>query len=410
MNILFVTHYFEPDSGAAAVRISRLARILHQRGHRITVLTTLPHYPVGQIADGYRGRLSTIEERGGIRVIRTWLFATPSSRISRKLISQNTFMLTVLLRGLGAQRPDVMFIEAQPVFTSFAGVMLSKFKRVPYILNVSDLWPDHLLSVGALTETHPIYRAARRMVDATYRGAEGIAAMSPGWAEKIAGYIGSNDKIRVIYNGVNLARFHPGVDANIFLERHNLVGTQHVASLHTITFIGTFATQYDFDLMFEVAKRLAVREDVIFLFIGSGSQADAVAQFNLPNVRRIEWIPHDEIPQAWAVSTLTYWAMRDAPLYRGTIPAKLYEALACGVPVAAAMEGEGARLIEASGGGLTVPCGDVDALCEAISRLLDHAELRQQYSRSGRAYAEAHFDPENVTTQYENLLQAVASG
>lgn len=178
------------------------------------------------------------------------------------------------------------------------------------------------------------------------------------------------------------------------------------APLHRITFIGTFATQYDFDAMFEVAKRFVTRNDVIFVFIGSGSQAETVKQFDLPNVRHIGWIAHDEIPQAWAASTLTYWAMRDEPLYRGTIPAKLYEALACGVPVAAAIEGEGARMIGTSGGGLTVPCGDIDGLARAITRLLEVAELREECSRSGRAYAEAHFDPEGVAAQYESLLQA----
>lgn len=427
MRILLVTHYFEPDSGAAAVRLSRLAHILQERGHSITVLTTMPHYPVGRITAGYRGRFAVIEDRDGIRVIRTWLFATPSPRISRKFISQGSFMLTAALRGLGIPRPDVMLVEAQPVFTSLVGVFLSKLKRAPYVLNVSDLWPDHLLSVGALTENHPVYRAARRVVDATYRGAAGIAALSPGWAEKIAGYIGHRDTIRVIYNGVDLGRFHPDIDGTAFRRQHHLIDLNDSASVGVsyqhapaktitdgapllVTFIGTFATQYDVDGMFHVAEQFVSRPDVRFVFIGSGSQAGRVAQFNLPNVRRIDWIPHDAIPQAWAASTVTYWALRDAPLYHGTIPAKLYEALACGVPVAAAMEGEGARMIRVSGGGLTVPCGDTAGLAQIITRLLDDAELRAQCRRAGRAYAEAHFDPDTVATQYEDVLRAAFCG
>jgi len=136
MHILFLTTYFEPDSGAAAVRLSRLAHLLKARGHDITVLTTLPHYPVGQIQANYRGKFAIVEDRDGLRVIRTWLLATQSPRISRRLISQNTFMLTALLRGLGIKRPNVMLVEAQPIFTGFAGALLGKIKRVPVVLNV----------------------------------------------------------------------------------------------------------------------------------------------------------------------------------------------------------------------------------------------------------------------------------
>jgi glycosyltransferase involved in cell wall biosynthesis len=256
MHLLLVTTYFEPDSGAAAVRLSRLARLLHARGHQVTVLTALPHYPQGRIRDGYRGRFAVVENRDGLRVMRTWLWATPSSRISRRLVSQNTFMLTAALRGLAIQRPDVILIEAQPIFTSLAGVLLSRIKRAPYVLNVSDLWPDHLLSVGALTEQHPVYRLARGLVNATYRGAAHIVAMSPAWARAIQGHIGNGQKISVIYNGVDLASFRSDRDTTAFRARYGL--NDHFV----ISFIGTFATQYDFETLFGAVRRMEGREDV----------------------------------------------------------------------------------------------------------------------------------------------------
>lgn len=400
MNILLITTYFEPDSGAAAVRLSRLAHILAERGHAVTVLTTMPHYPVGQIRAPYRGRFAQIEQRGQVKVVRTWLYATSSPRISRRLISQNSFMLTSFLRGLRLKRPDVMLIEAQPVFTSFSGVLLSRFKRVPYVLNVSDLWPDHLLSVGVMKATHPAYRAARHAVDATYRGAKAITTLSPVWAERIEGYIGQGEKIQVIYNGVDLERFNPAQDGANFRAAHNL-SPQH----KLVTFIGTFATQYDFETLFKVVANLQSREDVQFVFIGSGSQAEKVANADYPNLHHIPWIDHETIPQAWAASDVTFWAMRDETLYKGTIPAKLYEALAVGVPIAAAFEGAGADLLAASNGGLSVNCGDVDGLTYSVKRLLDDTVFAERTRLAGRAYAEAHFDPQHVADRYETVLK-----
>jgi colanic acid biosynthesis glycosyl transferase WcaI len=406
MRILFVTTYFEPDQGAASIRLTRLVKELASRGHQITVLTTLPHYPQGRIQDGYRGKAVVVENRDGVRVIQSWLWATPSARISRKLISQMSFMVTAAIRGLSIPRPDVIFIEAQPIFTSLAGVWLSLWKRAPYVLNVSDLWPDHLLTVGAMTEKHPIYRIARWVVDQTYKGAARITCASPGWVEAIERYIGANDKTQVIYYGVDLERFRPGLDTAAFREKY-ILGAGKL-----VTFIGTFATQYDFEAMMAVARRFASRQDVRFVFIGAGSQSDTMrqqlAQDGLSHVQWLDWVDQSEIPLAWAATDITFWMLRDQALYRGTIPRKLYEAMASGTPIVAAMEGIAAKLLEESGGGVAVPFGDVDGMVKAITQLLEDTDLRVECSRRARAYAEEHFDAGQATVKYERVLSEIA--
>lgn len=403
MKILIVTHYFEPDSGAAAVRLSRLARILQSRGHEITVLTTLPHYPVGRIKEGYQGKLWMSENRDGIRVIRAWLWATPSKKISRRLISQMTLMLTAGIRGMGIAKPDVVLVEAQPIFTGLAGRWVSKVKGAPFVLNVSDLWPDHLLTATSMTEDHRVYRLARRVVDSTYRASRHIVAMSHGWADKIAGYIGADDKIRVIYNGVDLERLRPDLDDSAFRAKFDL------GDKTLVSFIGTFATQYDVEGMLRVTEAFQAREDVLFVFIGAGSQGDDLRerlnQGEFPNVRLIDWIDHSEIPYAWSATDIAFWVMHDKALYEGTIPAKLYETLACGVPVCAAHGSEGARMVADSDCGVIVPPGDSEKLVSALSALLDDESRRRQYSQSARAYAETHLSAEAVADAYEAILQ-----
>jgi colanic acid biosynthesis glycosyl transferase WcaI len=403
VHILLITTYFAPDGGAAPVRLTRLARQLQARGHNVTVLTAMPHYPHGIIPEGYRRKLTTTETIDGVTIIRTWLWTSESNRISRRLISQISLMVMLFLRGLFLPRPDVVLIEAQPMFTNFAGSLLSRLKRVPYVQNVSDLWPDHLLSVGKMTENHPAYRLLRTLVDATYRGAAEIVAMSPAWAEAIERYVGKSDKLTVIYNGVDLTRFSPDVDGGAFKAKHGLEGERMVG------FIGAFTTQNDFTTMLDAAKRLQHLDDTIFVFIGGGAQVEVVhnrlLEGDLSNVRYLGWIEHDDIPQAWASLEVMILALRNEPLYAGTVPAKFFEAMASGVPIAAAVQGVAAEMIEESGAGIAVSCGDVEGLARAVEQLLDDG---QAAGEAARRYAETHFDPERVTQMYESLLKRAA--
>lgn len=409
MHILLVSNYFEPDSGAAAVRLTRLVKILHDRGHQITVLTSLPHYPQGRVHSGYRGRFVVKEDRDGVRVIQTWLLATSSPRISLKLISQISFMLSASLRGLGMPCPDVILIEAQPIFTSLAAVFLAMIKRCPYVLNVSDLWPDHLLTVGVLQENSLIYRTARRLVDFTYRHASCIVAMSPEWAAIIQDHIGDSPSkdVRVVLNGVDLQKFRPGLDTTDFRRKYQLSNEQRL-----ITFIGTFSTPYDFRTQLDVARHFNDRTDVKFVYIGRGSQStyfkEQVMNSDLSNLRWIDWIEHAEIAYAWNASHITYWALRDQNLYRGTIPAKLYEALACGTPIAAATEGISGDIVSNNRVGIAVPCGETSRLITAIEHLLGDESFREECSQNARWYAENNFNPDVVAKEYETVLKTAA--
>ncbi|MGQ9887846.1 MAG: glycosyltransferase family 4 protein [Aggregatilineales bacterium] len=406
MHILFITAHFEPEQGAAPVIITRLARALRQRGHDITVLTALPNYPQGRVCDGYRGRWQVTEDVDGVRVIRTWLWATPSPKISRKLVSQVSFALTATLRGLRLPRPDAALVEAQPMFTHLAGAALCRARRIPYVLDVHDLWPDHLLTVGAVTAQHPVYRAFRALTNASLRGAAGIICLTPYLTERVSHYARDASKVQTVLSGIDLNRFRPNLDGSAFRAQYGL-GNDRLVS-----FIGAFVTAYDFDTMLAAARLLNGRSGVRMLLAGSGTQAariDALlADGDQAQVTRIGWVDYDDVPAAYAASDVCFWALRPEPLYRGTMPTKLYEAMAAGLPTAAAVEGVAADFLRETGAGLSAPCGDAVGLAAAVARLLDDAALRARCARAGRAYAEAHLDYARAADAYQAMLMQAA--
>jgi glycosyltransferase involved in cell wall biosynthesis len=403
MHILFITHYFAPDSGAAAVRLTRLAKLLRARGHRITVLTTMPHFPEGRIREGYRGRWVRVDEIDGMRVVQVWLWATPSRKIIWRLLSQLSFMFMGFLRGLFVARPDVIFIENQPIFTGLMGWALSKIKRRPYLLNVSDFWPEHLVALGVMRESHPLYRIFRALVNLTQRQAHTVVTLSDELYTNIQKRIGHAKHQRTILNAADLALFDPNVADNGFRARH------HLDERPIISFIGTFQSNLDYKAFFDVLGRFNGRDDVQFVLIGGGGniyQVEERLQTEAwTHVRLLGWLPFEEIPQAWRVSYLTFWTVQANYAGRNQIFGKIYEAHAAGVPIVACTEEVMARFIQRSGGGITVPFGDVERAVQAIDAYLANPDLRAQHSQKARAFAEEHLDPENVASAYEEVLR-----
>src|SRR2546421_7649124 len=150
-HILFITPYYPPEKGAAAVRISETAMCLVKRGHQVTVLTTFPNYPTGIVPSEYRGHVIQRESLDGVCVIRVWSYVSPNKGFLRRILAQFSFgCLTPLFGGKEVGYPDVIIVESHPLFNAIAGRILAKRKHCPFIFMVSDLWPASAVALGGL--------------------------------------------------------------------------------------------------------------------------------------------------------------------------------------------------------------------------------------------------------------------
>ena len=406
MKILFITHYYEPDSGAAANRLTRLAKQLQMRGHTITVLTTMPHYPKGVIPEKYRGRWVVTEDRKGIQVIQVWLYTSTKQRVSRRLFSQLSFMITGTLRGIFIQSHDVILIENQPIFTALAGWLLSRLKRTPYLANISDYWPEYLVVAGITKETSLIYRLFRAIANRTQRDAKAIVTLLDDLLVKVENRIGKVAISRVIYNAVDLEQFSPTIDNQPFRDKYNL------GDARLITFLGVLGNHIDLETMLQVAAHFNTYPNLKILFVGTGQQKEtlknALDKEQFSHCHWIEWIDYSEVPAFWSASYLTYWALHDNPLDQMRFQAKLYEAMASGTPAVIAVKGLMHNILTESNAGVTVPPGDVDGMIQAIDQLLNDESYYQTISTNARHFAEANYDLQSNIDQYETLLQKIA--
>jgi colanic acid biosynthesis glycosyl transferase WcaI len=405
MHILVLTQYFHPEFGAAAIRLKRLTAHFVRAGHRVTVLTGMPNYPEGIIRAPYRGRL-TLRERdeSGVEVVRAWVFASPSKRARARLLNQASFLAASALRGLTLSQPDVLYVESHPLFATLSGGWLAARFRAPILLNVSDLWPESAVATGALHADSTIVKVAARVERWAYDRAAHIVAMTRGVYDGVLAVHPQPGRVSLIRNAADLDRFAPAAPE----KRAQARAVLGLGEAFTAVHVGNMSLTYDFEPILHAAARLP---DARFLFAGGGSQAEAVsaavASRGLANVTLLGVLPHERMPDIWAAADLSLIALADHSVAGGTLPAKLYESLATGTPVVAAIRGEGAALVHESGGGLVTPIGDAEAYAAAVRTLMDNRDRLGEMARSGAAYARVAFSPEAVSEAYLARMESI---
>jgi glycosyltransferase involved in cell wall biosynthesis len=407
VRILILTQYYPPEIGAAAVRLSRLARLLAADGHTVTVLTSMPNYPTGIIEARYRGKLFCREMLDGVDVARVWVYATPGKGNRARLLNQISFMAMAALRGTALPQPDVILVESHPLFVCIAGGWLKLVKRAPVVLNVSDLWPESAVATGALRADSLMVRLAERVERWAYRDAAHVVGMTRGISAGIVRVSQKPERVTTIRNGVDLERFRPNRTA----AREAIRARYELEGCFVVAHIGNMSLTYDFDMILAAAGMLP---EYKFFFVGGGSQAGyvevQVRERGLANVVLAGIFPHEQMPEAWAAADVCLISMGDHSLADTTLPAKLYEAFATGTPIVAGIRGEGAALIKEANAGIVIPVGDSAALTDALGQLAANPEQRETFSKGGRAYAEANFAPEAVKARYVEVMEGAARG
>lgn len=408
MNILIVCHYFVPEPGAPSARIFELARAWVAKGHTVKVVTCFPNHPTGVVPPEYRGKLRAQELMDGVEVYRNWVYATPNEGFVRKTLCHISFMITSVLFSLFKAGPaDVVIVSSPTFFSLFSGYVFSRVKRAPLIVEIRDLWPAAIVELGVL-KNRAIIRLLEAMELWAYRVAEHVVVVTESFKENLVMRGVPADKVSVITNGVDVDRFTPGPKAeSVEVE----LGCQ---GKHLVLYIGAHGISQALDTAIRAANKLRYRDDIVFGFVGEGAAKaklqEMARKLRLGNVRFLSAQPKDRMPDFYRTADICLVPLKDVPLFKAFIPSKIFEIMACGRPIVAALKGEAADILERSGGAVIVPPEDPDSMAEAIISLIDQPDLRRRLGESGAAFASAHYSRQKLADKYEQLLKTIARG
>jgi glycosyltransferase involved in cell wall biosynthesis len=399
MRVLLLTHYYPPEVGAAPARIAALARGLADRGMEVTVHTGFPHYPSGRIARPYRNRLAQVRHEDGIRVVRSLVYPTPNQGLARRLANHTVFAAGALATCTASGPVDVVVAETPPLFTAFAGVLYARAKRATLALNVSDLWPESAIELGAIGEGHAA-NAAHALARLCYRSAALIAAPTQGIVESL--------DIRPDAKG-KLVRVPPAVDLQRFASLPE--PTPRAGAPLRVLYAGTLGMAQGLSTLIDAAV-LAGPHVVEVSIAGEGPDApllrQQIATLGLDNVRLLGAVAPEQVPRLYAEADAGIVPLRDRPIFTGALPTKLFEVLAAARPVILATRGEAATLVREAGAGLVVTPEDPHALAAAFRQL--HANPQEAIVMGQRGRLHAHrFDRASAVGLWEQLLHDLGS-
>ena len=400
MKILIISQYFWPES----FRINDLALALKQRGHNVEVLTGMPNYPGGKLYPGYGFFTPARESFEGIPVVRVPLLSRGAHKNWRLALNYACFALSASVLGplRCRKRYDVIFVyEPSPITVAIPGIVFRMLKQAPMFLWVQDLWPESLTATGAVN-SRIILRLVHWLVRFIYRRCDRVLVSSEGFIAHVLASGIEDKRVAYLPNWAE-SLYRPLATASASVQSELPTG-------FNVIFAGNIGSAQSFETIISAAERLKDRRDIHWVILGEGNMKSWVAeqarrrglerQFHLLGSR-----PTDTMPDYFAAAGALLVTLRADPVFALTVPSKIQSYLACGKPIIAALNGEGASIITKSEAGVSCAAEDPDKLATAVLTLYEMSEAqRLTMGVNARAYFESNFERDMLLDRLEQWM------
>jgi glycosyltransferase involved in cell wall biosynthesis len=412
VKILYVSQYFPPEMGAPAARAAELAQHWANAGHAVSILTGFPNHPTGAVPAEWRSRLRglTLREKvGSVDVYRTWLWPLPNRKAHERMRNYASFCVSAALRGLTLPRPDVIIATSPQLLVGLAGSWLSFARRIPFVFEVRDLWPESLAAVGVGDENSLLHRSLSAIANFLYRRADHIVVVTAAFKDfLIQNRNAPAEKISVVENGVETDQFSPSPAASNRALRLEL----NVDDRFVVCYVGTMGMAHGLETLLHAAAQLQTQNPaVLFLLIGEGAEKariKALAQSRgLANIHFLDQQPREKIPAFISASDACAVLLRKTEVFKTVIPTKMLEFMSCSRPVILGVDGQARKIVEEAEAGIVIEPENSIALVEAIQRLADNRDLCQQLGAQGREYIVRYFSRSQTAEAYIHVLDAL---
>jgi len=400
VKILVVSQYFWPEQ----FRINDLAAELKARGHEVSILTGMPNYPRGKLFDGYSWWKKRYDDMDGVPVYRTPMFLRRQGRGWQLALNYFSFVLFGCLLAPWYFRKhdfDVIFVyEPSPFTVGIPAILMRRLKKAPMLFWVQDLWPESLAAAGAV-HSPAVLKTVGCMVRWIYRHCDRVLVQSEAFAEPAVA--AGADRARM--------RFFPNWAESFYrpLPAADIQGV-NLPTGFKVMFAGNMGEAQSLETIVAAVSRLKGEPDIHWVMVGDGRRREWMQKEvqRLGLQRQVHFtgsFAAEKMPEFFAHADALLVTLKADDVFAQTIPSKVQSYMACAKPIVAALDGEGARVIAASGAGVAVVAGDCKALADMVLNLYHMpVEKRQAMGERGRVYYEAEFERDMLIGRLETWM------
>lgn len=395
MNILYIHQYFKTPNEPGGTRSYWIAKELIANGHNVTMLTTSSSIDHNK----------EVKDVDGIKVIYLKVLYDQKMSVFARLKSFLSFMFKSTYLSLSLKNIDLVIATSTPLTIGFPALILKKIKKIPYLFEVRDLWPEVPIQMGGLN--NPILKSLAKWFEKTlYKNAKHIVALSPGMKEGVLACNIPESKVSMIPNMAKIDEFYPR-DVNKGLMQS--LGLK--ADSFKVVHFGSLGLANGAHTIIESAKLLKSNPEVEFVFIGGGSTESDLIElcrtYDLKNVHFLGKFPMKVTSEIVNFCDISIVSFLDLPILYTNSPNKLFDSLSAGKPIIVNSAGWTRDLVENNQCGYYVSPSFPEELVERILHLRQQPEEVQKMGKASRDLAVSKYDKSILCDEFNTVVEQI---
>lgn len=409
MNILLLHQYFLEDDDPGGSRWNEMTKTWIEEGHSITVIAGMMHYNGNSKRQEYKNKYFVKNIQGSVIVHRTHVSEAYNSGFIGRLWGYFSFMFSSVWAGLFKVKGqfDVVVVTSPPLFVGLSGYLISRFKRIPMVFEIRDLWPESAIDTGVLTNKW-IIKVAYWFEKFIYKKADLINVLTPAFYNTLKDKKNvPESKLIMIPNAADFSlseQLEETFNRELFRKEHNL------SSYFVITYVGAHGVANHLEQLIEAGK---VLEDtnVLFLLIGQGMEKERLlklaAERNVTNVRFIDPVPKKEVFKYILASEMGASVLKKVDTFKTVYSNKTFDYFSCKIPIIMAIDGVSRELVEKANAGTYVEPENIYEYERVIRHYLKNPSQLKLEGNNGFQYAKLNFDRKILAQKYVKLIQEI---
>jgi glycosyltransferase involved in cell wall biosynthesis len=411
MNILLLHQYYLEDDDSGGSRWNEMAKVWTSLGHDVTVIAGMVHANGSEKRAEYKGKYFVKKKQGLVNVFRAHVSEAYNLGFLGRLWGYFSFMFSSLWAGLVKVHGefDVLIVTSPPLFVGISGYLISRFKKVPMVFEIRDLWPESAIDTGVLKNTLLI-KMAFKIESFLYRKAKIINVLTPAFYNTLRDKKNiCVSKMILIPNAADFCLSEEVLstfDRDLFRRQHNLEGN------FVITYVGAHGVANHLEQILEAGKALE-DTNVLFLLIGQGMEKarlmELAKKMDVRNVRFVESVPKKEVFKYIIASEMGVSALKRVETFKTVYSNKTFDYFSCKKPILMAIDGVSRELVEASRAGTYVEPQNTNEYSRIVREYLNNPLRLFTEGENGYLYAKDNFDRRVLAGKYLSEIERIVN-